>query len=652
MRALLLCGLLLLLSIARADMLAPGVGLRGTFYANKELTVPTVTRYDGVIDFSWTADTAPVADMKPGAFSAKWQGFLLPAFSETYTFTITATGGVRLLVDEKCVIDNQTPHALKADTGKVTLQAGKLTPIQLRTTQPAGAGSIKLQWNSPSRPLEVIPATRLYPPLFSPALLVYSENPELRNSSLFVTALDGTAKKLTVEGSGQPVFSQDGKKVLFRTTANIAYPTSGIYQIAPTGRNQNQLTRPGGERYDPTISANGQVIAFVNNTDNAWEIWTMHADGTGKKCVVQNAFENRHPALAPDGSYLIYQSRREGKWNLFRVKVDGSEETQLTTLDGTEPIINRRGDQVAFISSRNKRPQVFLMYPDGSNQTQLAVTTGADSQPFFLRSGTQLGFIERDAKGKSNVFLTDLTDRILCQLTASGKVYAAAMTDILQMPAADNLVFWLNAMQQSTMSLDEKNGVASWMDSSAHGFLAAQTNPDARPVYHAAGLNGNPTVFWTGGSRLLVPDISAGWTSNEGTMIILFVPSDDCPGYTVVHQDNSGGGEHWRWAGNGDAYIGTFRPGRHENYPAQMPATGPILLTIVSGAQYTAYLNGTAQPPRGVSFLRPTTLTIGIGGDAGYFKGDIAELAIYDRALNDDERQMVENYFREQYGVK
>ena len=138
----------------------------------------------------------------------------------------------------------------------------------------------------------------------------------------------------------------------------------------------------------------------------------MRADGTKRQCVVQNAFENRHPALAADGSFLIYQSRREGKWNLYRVQADGSEEKQLTTLDGSEPVINRQGDQVAFISSRSGRAQVYLMNPDGSNQMLLAATPGADSQPFFLHSGRQLGYLERTAKGKSDVFLFDLADAL------------------------------------------------------------------------------------------------------------------------------------------------------------------------------------------------------------------------------------------------
>lgn len=651
MRLCLMLVCTMLLSLAWADMLAPGTGLRASFYANAELTGKALTQSRAVADLAWTADAPPAPGLSVGVFGAKWQGYLLPATSENYTFTLTATGGVRLLVDEKCIIDDMKAHPVKIDTGVIALQAGKLTTILLRTTQPAGAGMLKLQWSSPGHALEVIPAARLYPPLFSPMMLIYAESADPHTSILYATTFDGPAKKLTVAGCSQPVFSPDGKTVFFRTEANAAFDSSGILRITSDGKKQNQLTRPGGERYDPCLSGDGSTIAYAEKTTEAWEIWTMRVDGAKRKCVVHDDYENRHPALAADGSFIVYQSLREGKWNLFRVQADGSDEKQLTTLDGSEPVINHQGDMLAFISSRSGRAQVYVMSPAGGLQMILAATPGIDSQPFFLRSGKQLGYIERTPKGKSDVFLLDLAEGAPYQLTASGKCFAAALTDVLHMPCSDNLVFWLNALQTSSLSFDEQSRVSAWTDASPHGYLAVQTNVAEQPSYHATGLNERPTVYFAGSNRMLAPDISPGWNGNEGTVVALFVP-DNTAQFTVLHQDNGGHSEYWRYSGNGDAYIGFFINGRQENYPPQVPDHGIVMLTIVSGAQYTAYLNGTAAlPAHNSQFLAPTTLTIGTGGDAGFFKGDLAEVAIFNRALTDDERLMVENYFRSLYGL-
>jgi hypothetical protein len=290
------------------------------------------------------------------------------------------------------------------------------------------------------------------------------------------------------------------------------------------------------------------------------------------------------------------------------------------------------------------------MKADGSDQAALVVTTGAVSAPFFDRTGARIGYLERDAKGKSHLFLVDMTDRIPCQVTGSGKCFAAAMTPILTMPAAENLVLWLNAQQEQYLDVDAQNRVVAWNDLSTREHHATQPNSNERPALRLNSINTYPTVYFDGSQRLLVPDVSAGWAGTEGTLVVLFRPAD-CAQYTLIHQENGGVSEYWRYNGNGDGYFGFFCQGRYENYPPAMPSAGIHLLTLIVGAQYAAYLDGVALPPREARFLLPTSLTIGTGGDAGYFRGDIAELALFNRALSDEERQLVEAKFRALYNL-
>jgi len=640
---------MLLVAGAWAATLAPGMGLQGAFYATPDLTGPAVMRY-AALDLSWKADTSPVAELKPGAFSAQWRGYLLPAFTETYTLTVTTAGGVRLMVNDKRMITEWTPHAEKASSADIALTAGKLTPIVLQFTHPAGAGRLKLQWASKRTPLAVIPALNLYPAIFSPSLLIYADNPNPAICALYMTEFDGVAKKVAVNGSAQPSISPDGKTIIFSTMPNLAYSSSGIYRVGINGLGLNQLTRAGGEKYDPAYSSDGQSILYIMKTALAWQVWTMGTNGTHRTMVIENAAEIRHPIFSPDGSYIVYQIKEKNLWNLYRVKLDGSENTALTTAGGCEAAISRRNDKIIFVSSRAGGAQLYEMKSDGTGQAPFIATAGLASRPFFDRTGLRLGYVEKDVKGNSNLFLVDIADRIPCQVTTSGKCLAAAITPIPVMPAGDNLALWLNAVQGSGMNLDEQNKVAGWTDNSLRGLVATQQNPGERPSYHPNGINGFPTVFFEGNSRLQVPDISAGWEGQGATLVLLFRPAD-WGQYTIVHQDNGGGGEHWRYGGNGDGYIGIFCPGRYDNYPPAMPTNGVHLLTIISGTQYTAYLDGVALPPRDVRFQMPTSLTIGVGGDGGYFKGDIAELAIYNRALTDDERKAVEEKFRALYGL-
>jgi hypothetical protein len=99
-----------------------------------------------------------------GPFSVRWTGTVEPAFSEEYTFHTVSNDGVRLSIDGKKIIDDWTDHAEKEDTGKVTLEAGRRTPIQLEYFYNGGQGVMKLRWSSKSQKKGSVPAERLRVP--------------------------------------------------------------------------------------------------------------------------------------------------------------------------------------------------------------------------------------------------------------------------------------------------------------------------------------------------------------------------------------------------------------------------------------------------------------------------------------------------------
>jgi Tol biopolymer transport system component len=425
----------LFVSIAGAGMLAAGGGLRGLYCSLPDMAGTRVVKYNVGANISWKEDVGVIPEFKAGPFSAIYRGYLLPGFSESYTFTVATSGGVLLIVDNQRLIDDWTPKAGAVRTGTVTLKADKLTPIIIQTTQPAGAGALQLQWSSPSLAIENIPITRMYPPVFAPAQFVYSDNPDIKSSALYLTNLTDTPKKLTVEGSYKPVFSPDGKKVLFQTFKNLSYSNPGIYRYTFSTQEQMKLSKSDGDKCDASYSADGKTIVYVNQAGGAYEIWTMRHDGGGRVKIVSDNNENRHPAINADGSLIIYQSKRDGVWNLYSVSIteNGNEEKQLTTLEGTEPALNPTGDKVVFISSRGGHPQLYVMNIDGSEQVILCTTPGEPSQLFFTPNRDTVAYLEKSAAGKTDLHVLDFTDRIPCQLTANGNITsAAAVYGVLQ----------------------------------------------------------------------------------------------------------------------------------------------------------------------------------------------------------------------------
>lgn len=86
-------------------------GLAATYYNNKNLTAPTLTRTDPQINFSW-GKGSPSRRIDPDTFSARWTGQVQAPSSGSYTFYTYTSDGVRLWVDGELIVGAwSTPSA-------------------------------------------------------------------------------------------------------------------------------------------------------------------------------------------------------------------------------------------------------------------------------------------------------------------------------------------------------------------------------------------------------------------------------------------------------------------------------------------------------------------------------------------------------------
>lgn len=141
-----------------------GNGLSGQYWNNIDFTGTTTTRVDPSINFNWGAG-APVAGFGIDTFSIRWTGWIVPRFTETYTFYTTSDDGARLWVN-----DLATPlvnawfdqSGTQSFSGAITLTAGTLYQIRIEFYENGGNALARLEWSSPSQSRQIIPQGALY----------------------------------------------------------------------------------------------------------------------------------------------------------------------------------------------------------------------------------------------------------------------------------------------------------------------------------------------------------------------------------------------------------------------------------------------------------------------------------------------------------
>lgn len=154
------------------------LGLLGKYYEYVEKPVVFEnstfwgTRQDLEIDFDW--DNRPDPALRPDRFAVRWLGWLKAEVTGEHTFHITSDDGVRFRLNDGTwstdwttfppTFANWTDHSPTTDQVAVDLEAGKSYAIQLEFYERYFEAVIKLEWEAPNLPREVIPSSQLRPP--------------------------------------------------------------------------------------------------------------------------------------------------------------------------------------------------------------------------------------------------------------------------------------------------------------------------------------------------------------------------------------------------------------------------------------------------------------------------------------------------------
>ncbi len=204
------------------------------------------------------------------------------------------------------------------------------------------------------------------------------------------------------------------------------------------------------------------------------------------------------------------------------------------------------------------------------------------------------------------------------------------------------LVLWLDATDASTITLDEFGRVTSWSDKSPSRCQAEQTDAAARPKVAARSIGQEPALRFEGGQWLNLGRSCPALSLKSGqpfTIVALCRVADENSG-TLIAQ---GGG-----ANATRAYHFYLAPGRigaivHGGRAEGKCPRGPGLLALVcDGKTATGYSDG----------LKVLSLKVSKGGSnadvlvgarretddntgaSWPLQGDLAELIVYNRALN------------------
>ncbi|MFC0268415.1 Tol-Pal system beta propeller repeat protein TolB [Kushneria aurantia] len=128
----------------------------------------------------------------------------------------------------------------------------------------------------------------------------------------------------------EPDWSPDGSTILF-TSDRSGQPQ--LYTMNASGGNVSRLTFTGNYNAGGHYGPDGKMVFLVTRTDRGYQVAKQNLD-SGRLTVLTETSQDEAPAVAPNGTMVIYATQQGARGVLGAVSADGRASFVLPSPDG------------------------------------------------------------------------------------------------------------------------------------------------------------------------------------------------------------------------------------------------------------------------------------------------------------------------------
>lgn len=250
---------------------------------------------------------------------------------------------------------------------------------------------------------------------------------------------------------------------------------------------------------------------------------------------------------------------------------------------------------------------------------------------------------------------------------------AQTLTNSSPITSIKGLTMWLEATSEASFrgsfndneAISGNSGSDVWFDINPLGHIKYNAKSAGNnPNFSVSGINGLPALYFNGSSQFLRLDPTI-LINTEYTVIVVELPTrsaTSAPSYFIGSDGPCNGSDcfifgyatapiptvrfgHWSYDLDNDGYnLGTL-----SSYNQRKPSIH-IGITSKSGKSY--HKDGVTGASNGQNILLASNSSMNIAKSlTNFYQGFIGEIIIFNKALNFEERRVVENYLSKKWDI-
>jgi TolB protein len=223
------------------------------------------------------------------------------------------------------------------------------------------------------------------------------------------TTQTSTATQSTPENTltPVPVVNTDQGAIFYSARTN-GY--TNLWLVVPAGPDPMRLTNGEWNDRDPAISPQGDRLVFSSDRNGHWDLFLLDLEqGTTRQLTDTAGFEG-HPTWSPDGVWVAYESYEEGDFDIWILPVSLDQAPiRLTNhpAKDSDPDWDPQGRRITFVSDRDGSPDIFIAALDKPDDRFLNLTrtqNEIERDPAFSPDGSMILY-SSDSFGIPKVFV-------------------------------------------------------------------------------------------------------------------------------------------------------------------------------------------------------------------------------------------------------